>query len=111
MYARIQKCKFDHDSAFPFPTNSRILQPTSQDPASVKPVEIVAARLLASPILQEYDAFTVEELGVHPAEFRKQANRTTLWKSQKLEGGKRTLAQTILNPSDQPVEAADAVAG
>ena len=30
-------------------------------------MEAVAARLLASPILQEYDAFTVDELGVNPA--------------------------------------------
>ncbi len=30
------------------------------NPASVQPVEVVAARLLARPILQEYDAFTVE---------------------------------------------------
>ena len=30
-------------------------------------IDSVAARLLASPILQEYDAFTVEELVVNPA--------------------------------------------
>ena len=32
------------------------------NPASVQPVEATAARLLARPILQEYDAFTVDEL-------------------------------------------------
>ena len=30
-------------------------------------MEIVASRLLARPILQEYDAFTVDELAVNPA--------------------------------------------
>ena len=30
----------------------------AENPASVQPVEAVAARLLARPILQEYDAFT-----------------------------------------------------
>ena len=38
-----------------------------QDPASVQPVEVADARLLARPILQEYDAVTVEELVVNPA--------------------------------------------
>ena len=38
------------------------------NPASVQPVEVVAARLLTRPILQEYDAFTVE-LVLNPAEF------------------------------------------
>ncbi len=47
--------------------------------------------LLARPILQEYDAFTVE-LVVNPAKFGNLANRTTLSKSQKLVGGKRTIA-------------------
>ena len=28
-----------------------------QDPASIQPVEVPASRLLARPILQEYDAF------------------------------------------------------
>ncbi len=32
------------------------------NPASVQPVEVAAARLLAMPILQEYDAFTVDVL-------------------------------------------------
>ena len=39
----------------------------SQDPASFQPVEAVTARLLARPILQEYDAFTVVEVEVNPA--------------------------------------------
>ena len=38
-------------------------------PASFQPVEAVTARLLASPILQEYDASTVDEVAMHPAEF------------------------------------------
>ena len=59
------------------------------------------ARLLARPIPQEYDAFTVEELGVNPANqfgnltdsgSGNLANHTTLWKSQKLVGGNQTLA-------------------
>ena len=55
-------------------------------------IAAVDARLLARPILQEYDASTVE-LAVHPAEFAKLG--TTLWKSQKRVGGKRTLAQLL----------------
>ena len=31
-------------------------------------IATVAARLLASPILQEYDAFTVDGIAMHPAE-------------------------------------------
>ncbi len=43
------------------------------NPASFQPVVVVAARLLASPILQEYDAFTVDELtGIPP--------QSNLWK-------------------------------
>ena len=37
------------------------------NPASVQSVEAVDAMLLARPILQEYDAFTVDEIGVNPA--------------------------------------------
>jgi len=58
-------------------------------------VEIVTARLLAKPILQEYDAFTVDELaGIQP--------RSKLWKSKKIVGKNRTLHNTevgISNPS------------
>ena len=36
-----------------------------QNPASVQPVEVPASRLLASPILQEYDASTVNVLVSH----------------------------------------------
>ena len=54
-----------------------------------------AARLLARPILQEYDASTVDVLAMNPSEFGNLANRTTLWKSQEPVGGKRTLAQWI----------------
>ena len=43
---------------------SEILKLDGQDPASVQPVEIVAARLLARPIPREYDAFTVDEVAV-----------------------------------------------
>ncbi len=45
------------------------------------------ASIAARPILQEYDAFTVDELTVNPAEFGNLANRTILWKSQKRVGG------------------------
>ena len=38
----------------------------------------VAARLLARPILQEYDAYTVDELGMNSAEFGKLAARYNL---------------------------------
>ena len=58
-------------------------------------ITTVTARLLARPILQEYDASTVEELGMNPAESGKLAAGTILWKSQKLVGGKRTLAQDM----------------
>ncbi len=44
-------------------------------PASVQPVEAVAVRLLGRSILQEYDAFTVDELAMHPAEFGNLAAR------------------------------------
>ena len=44
-------------------------------PASVQPVEIVTATLLARPILQEYDASTVEVAAMHPAEFGNLAAR------------------------------------
>ena len=60
------------------------------NPASVQSVEAVDAMLLARPILQEYDAFTVE-LATLPAEFRKQAARHNLveiaeacWREAKL---------------------------
>ncbi len=41
-------------------------------------MEAVAARLLASPILQEYDGSTVDEVAMHPAEFEKLAARHNL---------------------------------
>ena len=41
-------------------------------------MEAVAARLLARPILQEYDASTVDELAMNPAEFGKLAARHNL---------------------------------
>ncbi len=47
--------------------------------------------LLARPILQEYDAFTVDEVAVNPAESGKLANSTTLWKSQEHVGRKRSI--------------------
>ena len=43
------------------------------NPATVQPVEVVAARLLARPIMHEYDAFTVDEI----ARIQLQSN---LWK-------------------------------
>ncbi len=52
--------------------------------------------LLAGPILQEYDALTVE-LSMHPAEFGNLAASTTLWKWQKPLGGNRTLAQLTVH--------------
>ena len=48
-------------------------------------------RLLARPILQEYDTSTEDEPAVNPAELESQQLGTTLWKSQKLVGGRRTL--------------------
>ena len=45
--------------------------------ASVQLVATVAARLLARPILQEYDASTVD-LGLNPAQFGKLAARYNL---------------------------------
>ena len=53
-------------------------------------IATVSARLLASPILQEYDAFIVE-LAMNPDDSGNLANRTTLWKSQKRVGGKRNI--------------------
>ena len=45
----------------------------ARKPASVQPVEAVTARLLARPILQEYDAFTVDERDRNPInQFKKQ---------------------------------------
>ncbi len=44
------------------------------NPASVQPVEAADA-VAARPILQEYDAFTVDVLGMHPAEFGNLAAR------------------------------------
>ncbi len=41
-------------------------------------MEAAAARFLASPIPQEYDASTVDELGVNPAESEKLAARHNL---------------------------------
>ncbi len=47
--------------------------------------------MLLGRILQEYDASTVDELAVHPAEFGKLSADITLWKSQTRVEGKRTL--------------------
>ena len=41
-------------------------------------IATVAARLLSRPILQEYDAFTVDEPAMHPAESGKRAARHNL---------------------------------
>ena len=45
------------------------------------------------PILQEYDAFTVNEPDVNPPEFEKLGDSTTLWKSQKLVGRESDASQ------------------
>ena len=45
----------------------------AQNPALVQPVEVVSARLLASPILQEYDISTVDEVARHPDEYEERA--------------------------------------
>ena len=39
---------------------AKLFKLDGRNPASIQPVEAAAARLLARPILQEYDAFTVE---------------------------------------------------
>ncbi len=61
----------------PVGSDAKLFKLDGVNPASFQPVVVVAARLLASPILQEYDASTVE-LNVHPAEFGKLAARHNL---------------------------------
>ncbi len=76
-------------------------------------IATVDARFLASPILQEYDAFTVAEIAMHPAEFGNLANRITLWKSQKPVGREAdvgTVDRLAMPPASvQPVEIVPAV--
>ncbi len=77
-------------------SDARILD--GRNPASVQAVEVATARLLASPILQEYYAFTVDVLVAYPASFQpvKASDaccRQDAARLLKRLGRKRTLAQ------------------
>ena len=50
-------------------------------------------KLISQPVSPKVDAISTVELAPHPAEFGNRTASTSLWKSQKLVGGKRTLAQ------------------